>query len=152
MGRGKRPHGRSGLGGRSLTTRVTLFVLDASFPTIDYDVAHILDTDDVLGYDDDGVGATFCGAYPGDFDPDFGLLGTDDDIVPGYPVCPDCVQVALELQEERSIYLDATSWEPFVWDDEGERWVVGRLVVSCQPMPPQPPQVRGRPLRDVAED
>jgi hypothetical protein len=147
MGRGKRPHGRSGLGGRSLTTRVALFELDVSEPPVDYGVVHILDTDNVLGYDAGGEGATFCGAFPDD-DIELGLIGSDAEIVPGFPVCPDCVKVALELQE-RSIYLDAMYWEPFVWDQEASRWVVGKLSRST---PSHRPQVRKRRLGGVAED
>jgi hypothetical protein len=149
VGRGKRPLGRAAFAGRSLTTKVALFELHYSEPPVDYNVVHILDTEDVLDYGGTGWGATFCGAYPDD-DPEAGLSGSDAEIEAGHPVCPECVRVALELQE-RSIYLDATYWEAFVWDKDAERWVVGDLIRG-RLAAPQQPHVRGRRLGGVAED
>lgn len=140
MGRGRRP----GTGGRSLTTRVSPFYLEDALPDVDYSVVHFLDDDNVLG--NNGIlEATLCGAYP--IEDESGFMGTDDEIVAGHPVCPNCVDAALELQKQ-SIYIESHFSQPFAWNQETGGWEIGRP----RPAVSATPGTRLRLSQGLAED
>jgi hypothetical protein len=150
VARGKRPIRGRGISGRSLTTSGSPFYIFYSEPPVDYSVVHILDDSNVFGRNVlDWEGATFCGAQGID-DPYEGFEGSDAEVDAGHPVCPACVQAALELQEQ-SVYLDCSPFEPpFVWNEEAQNWQVGPLRRKTQPA--SPGAVRLRPARGLAED